>query len=119
MQSGGFGLPACACVCTRIAVTAATCHLFHFKAAGVTQVLWWRGQERCWVPRGAGSLPAREEAADGCWQTGGRSFLPQQGRQRAHPKIGGRYGWVGKSEGARWALMSFSECRGRLVREGQ
>lgn len=66
----GGGLPACACVCTCLAVTAATCHLFHFKAAGVTQVLWRRGQERHRVPRGASSLPVREEAADGRRQRG-------------------------------------------------
>lgn len=57
----GAGLPACTCVCMHIAVTAATCHLFHFKAPGVTQVLWRRGQGRRWAPRGAGSLLAREE----------------------------------------------------------
>lgn len=61
---------ACMHLCACIAVTAATCHLFHFKAAGVTQVLRRRGQERRRVPRGDGSLPAREEAADGCWQIG-------------------------------------------------
>lgn len=84
----GGGLPACACVCARTAVTAATCHLFHFKAAGVTQVLWRRGQERRRVPWGAGSLPAREEAADGRQRTGRRSFLPQQCRQRARHQGG-------------------------------
>lgn len=89
---------ACMHLCACIAVTAATCHLFHFKAAGVTQVLWRRGQERRCVPRGDGSLPVREEAADGRQQTGDvpssaglvASTAPGQ------PRLGGCMGGLGR-----------------------
>lgn len=64
-------------MCT--AVTAATCHLFNFKAAGVTQVLWWRGQERC-------GCPGVQQVAAGRWGT----FL--------HPSAGPGPGWP-KQEG--------------------
>ena len=44
----------------------------------------------------------------------GGTFLPPSAGLAAsaapgRPKIGGCYGWVGKSEGAGWALMSFCE----------
>lgn len=79
----GGGLTACTCVCMCTAVTAATCHLFYFKAAGVTQVLWWRGQERCGCPGvPASSLRGRrQQVAAGRWGT----FLP--------PSAGPGPGW--------------------------
>lgn len=45
----GDGLSAPTCMSACRAVTAATCPLFRFKAAGVKQVLWQREQERSWV----------------------------------------------------------------------
>lgn len=51
-----------------------------------------------------------------------RTFLPPSAGSAAsaapgRPKIGGCYGWVGKGEGAGWALRSFCEAQ-VSVREG-
>lgn len=53
-----------------IAVTAATCHLFHFKAAGVTQVLQQRGQEKVLSALGLWQPPC---------EGGGSRWLPADG----------------------------------------
>lgn len=50
-----------------------------------------------WVPRGAGSLPAREEAAGGCRQVGDIPSSLSRARARV-AQIGGCYGWVRVSE---------------------
>lgn len=48
-----------------------------------------------WVPRGAGSLTVREEAAGGCWQM--RDMPSSLSRDRTRvAQIGRCYGWVGK-----------------------